>query len=243
MRCSGRIVARCVVRSRPVLDGAESGTFVEPVDAERVSVRAVVTNEGDGAARDVRVVVPPPAGCVRADGDGPAVLEMERLEVGASVTVAFEARIVEPVAVIEADDGNVHFGAGRCCTLPVRAVVVMEAVIAEPVVAVRPSRRSVDVAIDVRNAGWVDARDVRVRIAVPAPLRIIDGSIVVDDVPVAARGKRGGGDPAFARVERSGGAHVVVFAVPARSTARVALAAAFPGGCAGGTIVVSAGRA
>ena len=237
----GTNVSTVLVRSRAVLDGAESGTFVEPIDAERVFVRAVVTNEGDGAARDVRVVVPPPTGCVRADGDGPAILEMERLEVGASVTVAFEARIVEPVAVLEADDGHVQFGAGRCCTLPVRAVVVMEPVIAEPVVVVRPSRRSVDVAIDVRNAGWVEARDVRARINVPAPLRIVDGSVVVDDVPVAVRGKRGAGDPAFARVERAGGAHVVVFAVPARSTARVALTAAFPGGCVGGTIVVSAG--
>ena len=38
------------VRSRPVLDGAASGTFVELLDADRVRVRAVVTNEGDGAA-------------------------------------------------------------------------------------------------------------------------------------------------------------------------------------------------
>ncbi|MDP9106976.1 MAG: hypothetical protein M3N49_13730, partial [Candidatus Eremiobacteraeota bacterium] len=44
----GTNVCTLRVRSRPVLDGAESGTFVEPLDADRVRVRAVVTNEGDG---------------------------------------------------------------------------------------------------------------------------------------------------------------------------------------------------
>jgi hypothetical protein len=230
------------VRSRAVLDGAASGTFVEPVDAERVRVRAVVTNEGDGAARDVRVDVPAPAGCVRVDCDEPAVLTLERLEAGASVATAFEARIVEPVAVLQADDGEVWFGDGRRCTLPVREVVVMEPAIAAPCVAVRPSRRSAGVAIDVRNDGWVDAHDVRVRIALPAPLRMVDGGIFVDGVPVAVRGaRRGCSDAAFARVERSGGMHVVVMAVPARSAVRVAVAVAFPGGCDGGTIVVGAG--
>jgi hypothetical protein len=237
----GTNVCTLVVRSRPVFGGAASGTFVEAIGADRVGVRAVVTNEGDGAARDVRVVVPAPAGCVRADGDGAAVFAVERLEAGASVTVAFEARIVEPVGVLQAHDAEVHFGTGCCSMLPVREVVVMEPVLAMPVVAVDPARRSVDVAIDVANVGWVDARDVRVRIALPPPLRAVDGSISVDGVPVAARGRRSGGDPPFARAERTGGAHVVVLAVPARTTARVTLAATFPGGYAGGAIVVSAG--
>ncbi|HEY6235736.1 MAG TPA: hypothetical protein VIW69_11600, partial [Candidatus Elarobacter sp.] len=185
---------------------------------------------------------PAPAGCVREDGEEPAVLALERLEAGASVATAFEARIVEPVAVLQADDGEVRFGDGRRCALPVREVVVMEPVIAAPCVAARPSRRSVDVAVDVRNDGWVDARDVRVRIALPAPVRVVDGSMFVDGVPVAARGgRRGCGDAAFARVERSGGAHVVVVPVTARSTVRIAFAAAFPGGCAGGTVVAGAG--
>jgi hypothetical protein len=239
----GTNVCTVLVRSRAVLDGAGSGTFVELVDAERVRVRAIVSNEGDGAARDVRVVVPAPAGCVRTDGDGPAIAEVERLEAGASAAVAFEARIVAPVAVLAADDGEVRCGAGRCCVLPVREVVVMEPVIVAPCVAVRPSRRSVDVAVDIRNDGWVDARDVRVRVALPAPMRAIDGSITVDGAPVAARGgRRSGGDPPFARVERAGGAHVVVAPVPARTTARIALTATFPGGCADGTIVAGAGQ-
>ena len=83
----GTNVCAVRVRSRPVLDGAASGTFVEPLDAEHVRVRAVVTNEGDGAARDVRVDVPAPAGCVRLEGDDRGDVQIERLEVGASVTV------------------------------------------------------------------------------------------------------------------------------------------------------------
>jgi len=237
----GTNVCALRVRSRPVLDGAASGTFVEPLDADRVRVRAVVTNEGDGAAHGVRIDVAPPAGCSCVNDGELAVLELERLDVGASVTVGFEARIVEPVTVIQADRGEVRFGAGRC-VLPVRDVVVMEPAVAAPCVTARSSRRSVDVAIDVRNDGWVDARDVRVRLALPAPLRVIDGSVVVDGVPVASRGgRRGCGDAPFARLERSGGAHVVVVAVPARSTVRIGVAATFPGGCAGGTIVVGSG--
>ena len=238
----GTNVCTVRVRSRPVLDGAASGTFVEAVDAERVRVRAVVTNEGDGAARDVRISVPAPAGCLRVDGDEIATLELERLEAGASVALAFEARIVEPVAVLQAGDGEVRFGAGRQCRLPVREVVVMEPVIAAPCIALQPARRSVDVAIEVPNDGWVDAHDVRVRVAVGAPLRVVEGSILVDGVPATARGgRRAVGDAAFARVERSGGAHVVVVPVCARSTARIAMTATFPGGYGGGTIVATAG--
>ncbi|HEY6237074.1 MAG TPA: hypothetical protein VIW69_18370, partial [Candidatus Elarobacter sp.] len=94
----GTNVCAVRVRSRPVLDGAASGTFVEPVDADRVRVRAVVTNEGDGAARDVRIHVPAPAGCSRINTDERDVVDVERLEAGASMTVVFEARIAEPVA-------------------------------------------------------------------------------------------------------------------------------------------------
>ena len=232
-----------LVRSRPVLDGAASGTFVESIGPDYVRVRIVVTNEGDGAARDVRIDVPAPAGCVRVDDDIPGTFALERLAVGGAATFAFDARIVEPVAVLAADEGEVRCGDGRRGTLAAREVIVMEPVIVAPSVEVRPARRSVDVAVDVCNDGWVDARDVRVRIALPAPLRAIDGSIAVDGVPVGARGvKRAGGDPPFARLERSGGAHVVVMNTAARSTARIALTATFPGGYSGGTIVAAAGE-
>jgi hypothetical protein len=231
-----------VVRSRPVLDGAASGTFVEAIGVDCVRVRAVVTNEGDGAARDVRIDVPAPVGCVRIEDQGPATFAIERLDVGASATFAFDVRIVEPVAVIQADEGEVRCGDGRRGTLAPREVIMMEPVIVAPCVEVRPARRSVDVAVEVRNDGWADARDVRVRIALPAPVRAIDGSIAVDGVPVAVRGvKRAGTDAPFARLERSGGAHVVVLNVQARRTARIALTATLPRGYSGGAIVATAG--
>jgi hypothetical protein len=250
----GTNVCAVLVRSRAVLNGAASGTFVEAIDGDTVRVRAVVANEGDGAARDVRIDVPAPAGCSRVNDGEAGVVDMERLDAGASATVEFKARIVEPVTVLQADEGEVRFSGGLRCALPVREVVVMEPVITAPCVALHPARRSVDLAIDVRNDGWVDARDVRVRLALPAPLRMVDGSIIVDGVPVAAHGGRRGsgarrgfggrsncGDPVFARVERSGGVHVVVVPVPARSTVRIAAPATFAGGFPGGTIVAGVG--
>lgn len=237
----GTNVCAVRVRSRGVLDGAASGTFVEMLDSDHVRVRVVVANEGDGAARDVRVVAPAPAGCVRADGDGPAMLHVERLDAGASAAVEFEARIVEPVVVVRADDVTVRFGESGRCVLAAREVVVLEPALATPCVDVRPLRRRAEVAIDVRNDGWVDARDVRVRIALPATLRAVDGSFVVDGVPAVAHARRRSGGAAFARVERSGGAYVVVMSVAARSAVRVTFAAALPVGFADGTIVVGVG--
>ncbi|HZW52462.1 MAG TPA: hypothetical protein VFF00_00445 [Candidatus Elarobacter sp.] len=249
-RVLGTNACTIVVRSRAVLDGPSSGTFVEALDAETVRVRAVVANEGDGPARDVRIAVPAPVGCVRADGDAPAVLELWRMEPGQHAELAFEARIVEPVAEIRADDGEVSFGAGRRAALPARETLALAASIAPPRVVAEPSRRRVDLAIDVTNAGWIDASGVRVRTALPAPLRLVDGSTEVNGVPVGVRvraraGRRRGVQQAtsdIATIERERDAHVVVLrTVPARSTVRVALAAAFPPCFPGATIVVGAG--
>jgi hypothetical protein len=234
------------VRGRAVVDGPGSGAFVEAVDPQAVRVRAVVANDGDGPARAVRVVVPAPAGCVRADGDGAAVLEIERLDPGERAEFAFEARIVAPVAEVRADAGEVRYGDGRRVALPSRDAVALEPVIAPPRVSVTPSRRRADVAVDVVNDGWVDAHDVRVRVALPAALRLVDGSVVVDGVRVDAgsavrrRTARDRAASAFARLERDGAAPgIVIAAVPARSIVRVEMAALVPAACSDGMIAVT----
>jgi hypothetical protein len=245
-RVLGTNACTVVVRSRAVLDGPASGTYVEQLDAEMVRVRAVVCNEGDGPAHGVRVIVPPPIGCVRADGDAPAVLELHRMEPGQCAEVAFGARIVEPALEICADDGEVRFGDGRRVALPARETVTLQPALAPPRAVVTPSRRRVDLAVDVINAGWVDARAVRVRATLPGVLRLVEGSVVVDGMPVGGRaGRRRARRSAHdaARLECAGEPVVVeLSAVPARSTVRVALSAVFPPEFTGGTLVVGVGE-
>jgi hypothetical protein len=258
-----------VVRSCAVLDGAASGTFVEAVDADTVRVRAVVVNEGDGPACGVRVIVPAPIGCVRVDmpppiecvrlgGDDVPVLDIERLEPGARAELAFDARVVVPVGEIRADAGEVRFTHGRRVALPVRDVLRPHAVIAPPCVVVSPSRRRVDVAVDVANRGWVAARDVPVRIVLPDGLQLVDGSAVVDGVCAdtlaagrrravrvsAARGRVADGraEPAV-RLERDGAVHAIVIGmVAARSTVRFVFATSVPAACADGVVGVAVGE-
>jgi hypothetical protein len=234
------------VVSRAVLDGPGSGVCVEAVDAGTVRVRAVVTNEGDGPACGVRIVVPAPIGCARVGGDGPAQHEIERLEPGEHAEVAFEARIVAPVAEIRGDAGEVRFADGRRVALPERDAALPLPLLVPPCLVLTPSRRRVDVAVDVRNDGWVDARDVRVHVTLPASLQLIDGSVVVDGVPVGVRsaGRRRAAhrreEAPVARMDRDGAAHVVtISAVPARSAVRVVLAAAVASACCEDVVAVA----
>ena len=216
-----------VVRSRPVLDGAGSGVSVCVRDHETVAVRAVITNEGDGPACDLEAVVPPPLGCVRIDGDGPARASLVRLDVGERFELAFDARIVGAVRTLVADDGFVRCGDRIPVALPARERVELQPSLAPPAVSIAFVSRRAEMTIAVRNDGWLDARDVIVRVALPAPLRPLEGSIVVDGI-AALRRPRGG---AFARFERDGATTTIVLArVGARASVEVALAAAIPTG-------------
>lgn len=261
-------VCTVTARSRGVLDGPASGTFVTAAamdgtegvgaaEADVVRVRAVIVNEGDGPARALHVTVPAPLGCVRADGDGPAVLDLDRLEPGERAELSFTARIVEPVGEIRVDGGDVRLGDGRRIALPARDGVVLAAVMAPPHVAVTPSRRCAAITVDVRNDGWVDARDVRVRIAMPDGMRPVEDGITVDGVPLGggsphrraprASRKYAGADasvaPLVAYAERDGDAHaIVVSLVPARSAVRVEMLARVTTACGGGAISVTVGE-
>jgi hypothetical protein len=227
------------VRSRAVLDGASSGTFVEPVDAGTVRVRAVVTNEGDGPALGVLVRVPAPAGCRRVDADEAATLDVERLDAGQSATLDFEARIEHAMTEVRADGAEVRFGAETRRPLPVRSSVTLQPAIAPPVLAVRPLRRRAEVSVDLRNDGWAHAHDACVHIALPAGLRLAEESIEIDGVAVVAARARRAMPAAVARLLRQAGTHALVIALlPARSTTRVCFTANHAGDYDGGTLGV-----
>jgi hypothetical protein len=186
-----------------------------------------------------------PAGCARDDGRDEEVVEIARLGVGQSAEASFEARIVAVVGEVRCEGGVVHFGDGRRVALVARGGVVPEPLVVAPNVVVTPGRRRADVVIDVRNDGWAEARDVRVRVELPDGVRWIADTFSIDGAPVGARsaGARSGGVTALARVESAGDARVVVIsAVPARRCVRVSFAAAYGPVCAGGAIVVRAGE-
>ena len=177
------------VRSRAIVDGVASGVFAEPLDAQTVLVRAVVTNEGDGPAAAMRVVVPPPAGCVPSAGDAATVMDVTQLAIGETATLAYEARLVSPRALLCATDAEVHVADGGRYSVPARNSIALAAALAAPVLVVQAGRRRAELAVELSNEGWVDARDVRVRFVLPPPLRST----------VASR------SPAFMRCVRRGG--------------------------------------
>ena len=228
---------RLTVRTYPVLDGPASGTHVEALDSQTVRVRAVVVNEGDGPACDLTVVVPAPPGCVRADGEGPASLEVPRLEAGASTSVTFDACLIAPDSAIRADGAEVRRASGERVALPARDTVELAAVLAPPRVELTSARRRLELAIEVRNEGWVAARDVCISVALPAGLRVAADGVAVDGVSARTRAAR-----AFARIERAAGEHVITIAcIPRRDSVRIALVATHAADVAGGRIAVRLG--
>ncbi|MDB5039754.1 MAG: hypothetical protein JWN27_480 [Candidatus Eremiobacteraeota bacterium] len=245
LRCGddaiGTNVARLTVCTQPVLDGPASGTFVDALADDVVLVRAVVTNEGDGPARAVRLTLAAPDGCTRADGDGPATLAHDRLEPGESVSLAMKARIVAPAGSIEATDADVAAGDSRF-RLCARSGIALRAELAPPVVTVSVARRRATLTIELRNAGWADACDVPLGIALPPGLRPVRDEITLDGIPLEARAPRKGDGEAAGRLAIGGSrCDVVASCIPARTTARIELGAAYAATCEAGTVCVTQG--
>jgi hypothetical protein len=245
LRCGddaiGTNVARLTVRTQPVLDGPGSGAFVDALADDLILVRAVVTNEGDGPARAVRLTLAAPHGCTRADGDGPATLARERLEPGESISLTMKARIVVPAGTIEATDADVAAGDSRV-RLCARSGIELRADLAPPVVTVNAARRRASLTIELHNAGWADACDVPLSIALPPGLRPVRDEITLDGIPLETRAvRRGDGDVAGHLAIRGSCCDVVASRIPARTTARIDLAAAYGVTCEAGTVRVTQG--
>jgi hypothetical protein len=232
-------VCPLLIRSRAILDGSASGTFVEALDADTVRVRAVVSNEGDGPALRAHLRLPAPAGCRRLDGDGPATLDIERLYPGESVALALDARIEHAMSAVSADAGEVRCDNGTRCALPARSAISLPPALSVPVVTTDALRRRIEVAVELRNDGWVHARDVDVTVTLPPALRLDGSSVEIDGAPIlAARPRRGPSSP-VGRLKARGDTFVVTLAVvPARAVTQVRFAATHAGEFDGGTVRV-----
>ena len=223
------------VRSRPVLDGGESGTFVEPVDADTVRVRAVVRNEGDGPALDVRLHLPVPPGCRRLDGED--TLVAERIDPGNALVLEYGARIERALDRVAADGAGVQFAAAARQSLAVRSAVVLEPRTAAPTVVMRSFRRRIDLDVALRNDGWVSAHDVPLRIVLPAGLELAASSLAVDGISVALPRRRRGSASAVARLQRQGDAHLLTIAlIPARGSVGITFTATHDGNAKAGPL-------
>jgi len=223
------------VRSRPVLDGGDSGTFVEPVDADTVRVRAVVRNEGDGPALDVRLHLPVPPGCRRLDGEERLVAE--RLDPGETLLLEYRARIEHAVEHVAADGAGVQFAAAAWQSLAVRSEVLLEPRVAAPAVVVRPFRRRIELDVALPNDGWAHAHDVPLRIVLPGGLQLVASSLAIDGISVALLRRGRGAASAAARLQQLGDAHLLTIAlIPARSSVCITFTAMHDGNAKAGPL-------
>ncbi|MBV8643218.1 MAG: hypothetical protein JO225_04795, partial [Candidatus Eremiobacteraeota bacterium] len=231
-------VCTVTVVSSAVLDGPASGVTVEAAGPGVVRVRATVTNEGDGPARDVRVVVPPPPGCEPLDG-GLAIRDAAALDAGETIEVAFDARLVAPAQYVAVDDAAVWWNRTESSVLRENAGVMLEPVLAAPVVDVAGERTGAELRVTLRNDGWCDAPDVGVEIVLPAGMRAADDAVRVDGVVVRARARDAAGGFAIAQVRRAGSSlHVALARVPARESIAIAVTLRAGGPSAGGDAIV-----
>jgi hypothetical protein len=216
------------VRSQALLDGSESGTFVELLDADTLHVRAVVRNEGDGPALEVCVHLPVPPGCRRLDGE--ETLVAERIDPGEALVVEYAVRIEQALERVAADGAGVRFGSKPWQPLAVRRAVVLEPRLAAPAVEARSVRRRIELDVALRNDGWAHALDVPLRIALPTGLQLSAPSFAVDGISLATPRRRRGAGPAVARLQQQGDAHLLMIAlIPARSSVRVTFTATHDG--------------
>jgi hypothetical protein len=162
-----------------------SAVRIEPAAGARLRVAVDVVNEGDAAARNVRIIVPPPPG-FQAD---PAATEAgtPELKPGTAFAFAYEMEPVAPASpIVRIDDAFVTFDTGRVALSTGAAFVLAPALLAPEIHSVRAATR-LDTTIRIANDGWVPARDVRVVVELPAGWRILRGTMLADGAPAAIR--------------------------------------------------------
>jgi len=225
----GSNVVRMHVFGRPRLDGPASHVRVEAAGGDALRVHAVVVNEGDAAARSVRIVVPPPPGFVAEESA--IVTTCAELAVGATASFSYLMSPLDPGSALAGiDDAYVAFHGGRVSLATSAGAVLAPRLMPPQIEADRRAGR-LDLRIRIANDGWVPARDVRCALELPAGWRILRGTL------------RAGGAPATLRRdgESENGVVVVLPLVPARGGVDVTVVASASRPRADGAAVVHCG--
>jgi hypothetical protein len=229
----GSNVVRVRVTGSPRFAAPASGVRIEPASGARLRVAIDVVNDGDAAARNVRISAPPPPGFA-ADAAATVATTPELLP-GAAFAFSYEMEPVAPASpIVRIDDAHLSFetfdGGGRAA-LAAGASHLLAPLLAAPAVTSTRSATRLETTIVVANEGWVPARDVRVLVEVPAGWRILRGTTLADGAPAAIR-REGGTE---------NGVAIALPFVPARGSVAVSIIASAARAKAGGALVVRCG--
>ncbi len=206
-----------------------SGIRVEPAGGARLRVAVDVVNEGDAAARNVRIAVPPPPG-FRVAG-GTTVASTAELQPGAALAFAYEMEPVAPASpMVRVDDAFVTFDGGRVALMTGAGHRLAPNLLAPEIVSTRAATR-LETTIRIANDGWVPAHDVRVAIELTAGWRILRGTMLADGAPAVIRRDPGA----------ENGVTIVLPFVPARGGVEVSVISSSSRPCTDGAIVVRCG--
>jgi hypothetical protein len=181
----GSNVVHMRVFGHPRLNGPASGVRIETGDDGALRVNVTIVNEGDAAARAIRVVVPPPPGF--GAEESAITSACDELPVGGTLTFAYDMVPLGPsAAIVGIDDAYISYTGGRVAlTTTVTALLAPE--IAPPVIEAERRAGRLDLRILIANEGWVAARDVSASIELPAGWRILRGTMRADGAPPAIR--------------------------------------------------------
>jgi len=206
-----------------------SGVRVEPAAGTRLRVAVDVVNEGDAAARNVRIDVPPPPG-FHAD-PAATFATVPELEPGMAFAFGYEMEPVAPASpIVRIDDAVVTFDHGRIALSTGAAFVLAPSLLAPEIASTRAATR-LDSVIRIANDGWVPARDVRVAVELPAGWRILRGTMLADSAPAAIRRDPG----------TENGVTIALPLVPARGAVEVSVVSSVTRPRADGSLVVRCG--
>jgi hypothetical protein len=167
------------------LNGPASSVRIEPGDDGALRVSVTIVNEGDAAARAVRVVVPPPPGF--GAEESAIVAACEELPVAGTLSFAYSMVPLGPAAAtVCIDDAYISYDGGRVAlTTGLSALLAPE--IAPPQIEAQRRASRLDLRVRVANTGWVAARDVNCSLELPAGWRVLRGTMRVDGAPPTIR--------------------------------------------------------
>jgi hypothetical protein len=181
----GSNVVHMRVFGHPRLNGPASGVRIEAGDAGALRVDVTIVNEGDAAARSVRVVVPPPPGFGAEESS--IVATVDELPVAGTLSFSYNMVPLEPAAAtVCIDDAYVAYDGGRVA-LTTGATALLAPEIALPAIEAERRANRLDLRVRIANAGWVAARDVNCSIELPAGWRVLRGTMRADGAPPTIR--------------------------------------------------------